>query len=193
MPKLYLIRHARPAAGWGEHADPGLDATGQRQAEATAETLARTLHRAPLYTSPLRRCRETAHPLERLWRQSAQVLEPVAELPSPPLSLEARQRWLRQTMQGTWQDLNDLAPAGSPDYLAWRLALLDSLHRLAEDCVVFSHFIAINVAVGAALSRDDVVCFSPDYASITCVETGNGRLRIVDLGLQADTVIHSRG
>jgi broad specificity phosphatase PhoE len=193
MPKLYLIRHARPAAGWGEHADPGLDATGERQAEEASQSLARALDRAPMYTSPLRRCRETARPLERLWRQSAQVLEPVAELPSPPFSLEARQRWLRQTMQGTWQDLNDLAPAGSPDYLAWRQTLLDSLDRIPEDSVVFSHFIAINVAVGAALSRDDVVCFWPDYASITRVDTGNGRLHVVDLGRQADTVILSRG
>ena len=65
MPKLYLIRHARPAAGWGEDADPGLDATGQQQAEAAARTLAQTLDRMPIYTSPLRRCRETARPLER--------------------------------------------------------------------------------------------------------------------------------
>ena len=193
MPKLYLIRHARPAAGWGEHADPGLDTTGKRQAEEAAETLARALHRASLYTSPLRRCRETAHPLERLWQQSAQVLEPVAELPSPPLFPDARQQWLRQTMKGTWQDVNERAPAGSPDYLAWRQTLLDSLQHLQQDSVVFSHFIAINVAVGAALARDDVVCFWPDHASITCVETGNGRLRVVDLGRQADTVILSRG
>jgi broad specificity phosphatase PhoE len=193
MAKLYLVRHAHPAAGWGEHADPGLDAIGRRQAEEAAETLARALDPSPLYTSPLRRCGETAHPLERLWQQSAQVLEPVAELPSPPLSLEARQRWLRQTMEGTWQDLTDRAPTGSPDYLAWRQVLLDSLGRLREDSVVFSHFIAINVAVGAALSRDDVVCFWPDYASITCVETGNGRLHVVDLGRQADTAILSRG
>jgi broad specificity phosphatase PhoE len=193
MAKLYLVRHARPAAGWGEHADPGLDATGERQAEEASRTLAQALDRVPLYTSPLRRCRETAHPLERLWRQSAQVFEPVAELPSPPLSLEARQGWLRQTMQGTWQDLTDRAPTGSPDYLAWRHTLLDSLGRLREDSVIFSHFIAINVAVGAALSRDDVVCFWPDYASITCVETGNRRLRVVDLGRQADTAVFSRG
>jgi len=32
----------------------------------------------------------------------------------------------------------------------------------------FSYFIAINVAIGAARSRDDVVCFRPDQASITC-------------------------
>ena len=77
-------------------------------------------------------------------------------------------------MQGTWRELNDLAPAGSPDYLAWRQTLLDSLARLPQDSVVFSHFIAINVAVAAAHARDDVVCFRPDHASITCVEAGNG-------------------
>jgi len=193
MPKLYLIRHARPAAGWGEHADPGLDATGQRQAEEVARTLSQTLDRAPIFTSPLCRCRETAQPLEVLWEQSARVLEPVAELPSPPLPLEARQRWLRKTMQGTWRELSDNAPAGSPDYLGWRRTLLESLDRLQEDSVVFSHFIAINVAVGAALARDDVVCFWPDHASVTCVETANGRLRLVDLGRQADTAVLSRG
>jgi broad specificity phosphatase PhoE len=193
MPKLYLIRHARPAAGWGEEADPGLDAIGRQQAEAAARTLARTLDCMPIYTSPLRRCRETAQPLERLWRRKAEALEPVAELPSPPLPLRTRQEWLRQAMRGTWRELNDLAPAGSPDYLAWRQALLESIHRLPQTSVVFSHFIAINVAVGAALSRKDVVCFWPDHASITCVETCNGGLRLVDLGRQADTTVLARG
>jgi len=193
MPKLYLIRHARPAAGWGEDADPGLDATGEQQAEAASRILAQTLDRLPIYTSPLRRCRETARPLERLWQRSAEVLEPVAELPSPPLDLPARQQWLRQAMQGTWSELNDLAPAGSPDYIVWRQALLDALARLPQDSVVFSHFIAINVAVAAAYARDDVVCFRPDHASITCVEAGNGSVRLIELGRQADTTILSRG
>jgi len=193
MPKLYLIRHARPAAGWGEDADPGLDATGEQQAEAASRILAQTLDRLPIYTSPLRRCRETARPLERLWQRSAEVLEPVAELPSPTLDLPARQQWLRQAMQGTWRELNDLAPAGSPDYIAWRQTLLDSLTRLPEDSVVFSHFIAINVAVAAAHSREDVVCFRPDHASITCVEAGNGGLRPVELGREADTMVLARG
>ncbi len=96
-------------------------------------------------------------------------------------------------MRGTWQDVAVLAPAGSPDYLAWRQTLLDSLDRLPQDSVVFSHFIAINVAVGAALSRQDVVCFWPDHASITCVETENGRLRLIDLGREADTTVLARG
>jgi broad specificity phosphatase PhoE len=193
MTNLYLIRHARPAAGWGEDPDPGLDATGQQQAEAAAEMLAQTLQRMPIYTSPLRRCRETARPLEQLWQRSAEVFEPVSELPSPPLDLSARQRWLRDAMQGTWNELNDLSPAGSPDYLAWRQTLLDSLVRLQRDTVIFTHFIAINVAVAAASTSEDVVCFRPDYASITWVEAKSGRLSVIELGRQADTTVLARG
>ena len=193
MARLYLIRHARPTASWGEAEDPGLDATGQRQAEAAARTLVQALERMPIYTSPLRRCRETASPLERLWERSAELFEQVAELPSPPLDLQARGNWLKQAMQGTWWQLSDSAPPGSPDYLAWRQTLLDSLVRMPRDSVIFSHFIAINAIVGAAHSRDDVVCFRPDYASITAVEAEAGSLRVVELGREADTSVLARG
>jgi broad specificity phosphatase PhoE len=192
MPKLYLIRHARPAASWGEDPDPGLDIAGQEQAETAGRALAQTLDCLPIYMSPLRRCRETARPLERLWQRSAEVFEPVAELPSPPLNLRARQQWLRQAMAGTWHELSDLAPPGSPDYLAWRQTLLDSLARLPHDCVVFTHFIAINAAVAAVHSREDVVCFRPDHASITSMEVQNGILRLVELGREADTTVLTR-
>jgi len=189
MAKLYLVRHARPAASWGEDKDPALDASGQQQAEAAAQRLAQTLERMPIYTSPLRRCRETAHPLERLWQRPAEVLEAVAEVPSPPLDLGARQAWLKLAMPGTWQEFNDLAPPGSPDYLAWRQTVLDSLARMQRDSVIFSHFIAINVAVAAAHSSENVVCFRPDHASITCMEAINGSLRVVELGREADTTV----
>ncbi len=95
-------------------------------------------------------------------------------------------------MQGTWRELNDFALPGSPDYLAWRQTLLDSLARMPRDSVIFSHFIAINVVVGAAQSREDVVCFRPDHASITCVELKHDGLRIVELGRQADTTVLAR-
>jgi hypothetical protein len=95
-------------------------------------------------------------------------------------------------MRGTWRELNDLAPAGSPDYRAWRRTLLDSLANLPHDCIVFTHFIAINAAVVAAHSREDVVCFRPDHASITCVEAESGILWLVELGREADTTILPR-
>ena len=193
MPRLYLVRHARPAANWGEETDPGLDASGEQQAEAAARTLAQNLDRLPIYTSPLRRCRETARPLERLWLQPAEVFEACSELPSPPLPLSARQQWLKQAMQGTWRELNDFAPPGSPDYLAWRQTLLESLARMRGDAIVFTHFIAINVIVGAAYSSEHVVHFRPDHASITCIELMNASLRIVELGRQTDTTVLTAG
>ena len=147
----------------------------------------------PIYTSPLRRCRETANPLARLWQRPAEVLEEVAEIPSPPVDLRTRQQWLKEAMLGTWRDVNRLAPPGSPDYVAWRQTLLTSLARMPRDCVVFSHFIAINVVVGAAQSRDEVVCFRPDHASVTCVEVVNESVRLLELGRQSDTVVLARG
>ena len=59
---LYLIRHGKPAAAWGDDDDPGLDETGRAQAKAVAETLmALPESKRPrsVVSSPLRRCRET--------------------------------------------------------------------------------------------------------------------------------------
>jgi broad specificity phosphatase PhoE len=192
MPRLYLVRHAKPAASWGEDPDPGLDATGIAQARATAEELAGSLSRLPLYTSPLRRCRETAEPLAQLWFCNAELMPAVAEIPSPPLDLAGRQDWLIAAMRGTWQQLHANAPPGSIDYLAWRQQLIDSLLAIDRDCVICTHFIALNVAVGAAQRRDEVVCFRPDYASVTVLEADNGRLRTIDLGRQAETFVLAR-
>ena len=189
MARLYLVRHARPSANWGEEPDAGLDATGLEQAGAAARTLAQALEPMPIYTSPLRRCRETARPLEQLWQQAAQVLEPVAEIPSPPVHHRERFQWLKQAMGGTWQELRDSAPPDSPDYLGWRETLLTSLAGISQDSVVFSHYIAINVMVGAAQSRDEVVCFRPDHASVTCVEVSDGRLKVLGLGRERDTSV----
>ena len=84
------------------------------------------------------------------------------------------------------------APAGSIDYLQWRRELIESLLAIKRDCVIFSHFIAINAAVGAAQKSDDVVCFRPDHASVTIMSNDKKRLRVVDLGRQADTLVLTR-
>lgn len=192
MPRLYLVRHAKPAASWSEDPDPGLDAIGVAQARATAESLAGSLSRLPLYTSPMRRCRETAEPLAQMWFCDAVPMAAVAEIPSPPIDLAARHDWLIASMRGTWQQLHDNAPKGSIDYLQWRRALTDALLAIDHDCVICTHFVAINVAVGVAQQRDEVVCFRPDHASVTVISSDKGRLRLVEMGHQADTLVLTR-
>jgi hypothetical protein len=87
-------------------------------------------------------------------------------------------------MQG---DLTAIAPAGSIDYLDWRRSVVDALVALPHDCVVFTHYIAINVAAGAAQKRDEVLCFRPDHASVTVLDVGASGLRLVELGREAQT------
>jgi broad specificity phosphatase PhoE len=179
---LYLVRHARPASTYGDSIDPGLDETGVAQAVGAAEQLKGLPNRLPVYTSPLRRCRETAKPLADLWGVQPIVLDEIGEVPSPPLSLKERQEWLRAAMASDWSSLQASAPPGSPDYAAWRQSLLGAIRAMAGDAVIFSHFIAINVVVGAARANEQVVSFRPDHASITVVDASEQGVAIRQLG-----------
>lgn len=192
MPRIYLVRHAKPAAAWGDDPDPGLDSLGGTQAAAVAQHLASVTARTPVYTSPLRRCRETAAPLCELWECAPTVLASIAEIPSPPVDREAKREWLTTGMAGTWRELHERAPAGSIDYLDWRRSVVDALIALPHDCVVFTHYIAINVAAAAAQKREEVVCFRPDHASVTVLDAGAHGLRLVELGREAQTGVLTR-
>src|SRR5688500_13197442 len=192
MPTLYLVRHAKPAATWGEDPDPGLDSTGHTQAQATADALTARGATLRIFSSPLRRCRETALPLERAWNRSAEIFPAVAEIPSPPLELSERHTWLQRAMAGTWSQMQADAPPHSPNFLAWREDVIANVKALAQSTVIYTHFIAINVIVGAARNSDAVVCFRPDHASVTVIDTDSHELRIVELGREAITTVLTR-
>jgi broad specificity phosphatase PhoE len=179
MPRLVLVRHGRAASGWGDHLDPGLDELGRAQAHAAAEALAESGPQ-PIVMSPLRRTRETAEPLEARWNTQGRIEPAVGEVPSPTPDLTARVEWLRKFMVSTW----DIQP---PDLQAWRNSLIGALLALPQDTVVFTHFIAINVAVGAATGDARVTCFAPDYCSRNLFETDGERLVLLGAGGEAQT------
>jgi broad specificity phosphatase PhoE len=179
--KLYLIRHGRPSAGFGEALDPGLDERGRSQAEALAQELA-PLGPLPIITSPLRRARETAAPLERLWKAAARVEPAVAELPTPGADPQARAVWLRTVLRGRWRELSVM-------HQQWREQVIATLVSLEASTVVTTHFIAINIAVGAATDDDRLVCCEPDHCSCTVLEVRKGRLHLVSLGRQRETQV----
>lgn len=189
MPRLLLVRHAKPAASWGEDPDPGLDSLGATQAVDAAKRIAALRRDLPIRSSPLRRCRETAAALEARCDRSAEIFDSAGEIPAPPLELAARHRWLIGAMRGSWQELQASAPPGAPDYLAWRSRVLEDFAALTHDCVIYTHFIAINAIVGAARGRDEVVCFRPDHASVTIVDAHPNGWRIVELGREAETTV----
>lgn len=183
MPRVTLVRHGQAAAGWGDDLDPGLSEVGRGQARAAADALA-SIGPQPILCSPLRRCRETASPLAEQWGVEVIVEPAVGEIVSPEdaAGLEARTAWLGRAMQGTWSDLGDV-------HASWRQLVLDRVQAIPEDTVVHTHFIAINVIVGAAMGDDRVVCFAPDNCSWTVVDVEGGRISVVELGRQATTEV----
>ena len=179
--RLYLVRHGRVHAGFAEAHDPGLDDRGQEQAVTIAQELA-PLGPLSILTSPLKRARETATPLEKLWNVTAQVEPHVAEIPSRTTDLQERTTWLHQALGGRWGDLSSF-------HQRWRDSLVTFLCSRNASMVVTTHFVAINAAVGAATGDDRMVCFEPDNCSCTVFDVVEGKLSLVSLGQQRTTQI----
>jgi broad specificity phosphatase PhoE len=182
MTRLFLVRHGKPAAVWGDDdPDPGLDSTGHAQAAAAAQSLQA---RGPIsiVTSPLQRTRETAAAFEELWGSNARVEPAVGEIPSPGDDVVDRRAWLIGVMRSNWRDLAGNLPA-------WRQGLLETLLACSEDHVVVTHFVAINVAIGAATDDERVMVASPDHCSITELEIVDGRLVLIARGSEAATAV----
>ena len=190
MPRLYMIRHGEAAAGWDADKDPGLSDLGQSQAERAArEIMTREKSVLPVLSSPLKRCRETSIPLAQAWSVQP-VIEPrVAEIPSPDLSLAERGVWLRNLMTGTWAQA-DVPENKALDLNLWKQSVAEALLDLKTDTVIFSHFIAINAAVGHALDDPRVICFRPNNCSITVLQNDGGKLTLLEQGEEAETKVN---
>jgi len=179
MTRLYLVRHGRASAGFGEALDPGLDEVGLSQAHEAAQKLAE-LDLMPIISSPMKRCQETAAPLAAQWNQTPIINEGVSEIPSPSQDMDERSAWLRNFLPGTWSEGEDWVHE-------WKARVVETLMSIDQDSVIFSHFIAINAVVGHALNDDRVVCFRPDNASVTVLEIDGGNFHVLSLGSEANT------
>ncbi|MDX2232882.1 MAG: histidine phosphatase family protein [Hyphomonadaceae bacterium] len=179
MARLYLIRHGEPASGWAQaDPDPGLSALGRAQAAHAAGVLGRSgVCRA--LTSPLRRCRETAAAFEMEAGVVAAVEMAVREVPTPD-HVTDRPAWLAEVMAGPWSAVPDLAP--------FRRAIIDCLLAQETDTAIFSHYVAINAAVSAAVGSGSVMVFKPAHASVTVIETTAGELRLIEKGAETPAV-----
>lgn len=186
MPRLYLIRHGKPAAVWGEaDEDPGLDEAGQAQANAARDyllSLPAGQRPTKVVSSPLRRCRETAEPTAKALGVEIEIDPFVGEIPTPKaLSAAERPAWLRGVFQGRWKDVE-----GDLDYDAWRGEVVKAL-QARGDTAVFSHYVAINAVISHLDVDERVLVFRPDHASISTLETDGKTLTLVERGREAST------
>lgn len=177
---IYIVRHGLAAAGV-EDLDPGLAELGHQQARAAAEAL-KAVRSPRLVVSPLRRTRETAAPIAADLGLEAEIRDEVAEVFDPAMPAEERTRMLGPFMAGKWSEQNEVLQA-------WRKRCLDAVVAMAleasakqADLVIVSHYIAICVAVGAALGDDRVVPAPIANCSISSFEAGHGVLTLVEAG-----------
>ena len=188
--ELVLVRHALPvridATPDGGPADPELAERGQEQAQRLVAALAGDAVTA-LYTSPSRRARETAAPLEQALGMTAEVDDGLAEFDRSDTSYVPVEE-LRAAGDPRWTALvhGDLY-SHDVDPVAFRARVVAAVERIAARhpggrAVLFSHAGAINAAAGAVLHQDRTIWFAPDYCSISRLAAArDGRRGLVSL------------
>jgi broad specificity phosphatase PhoE len=161
--------------------DPGLSPKGHEQAREAAARLA-DFGKLSVISSPMRRTLETAAPYAVEVGREPAIDTRVSEV-ATPAGVRDRRRWLQQNFPWRggpprlWASL-------SSELRAWRRQVLDHVLNATEDSAVFTHFIAINVIAGAAMSRPETIVCRPDYASITEIDVVGGELRLVRAGAE---------
>lgn len=184
---LLLIRHALPerVKVEGRPADPPLSPLGHRQAMAMATWLSHE-HIDALYTSPLRRARETAQPLAAITRLDPIVSEGLAEfdrnaesyVPIEELKATNDPRW-QQMVAGEYFELG--AGMTQADFMAGVASAVDRIiadHR-SETVAVVCHGGVINAAVGRVLGIADPIFFEPTYTGISRIRASSRGHRMI--------------
>lgn len=168
--RVWLVRHGEPAEDVG--LDPGLTARGHQQAASLVGRVAP----AALRTSPLRRARETAAPLEAAWGVVAAVDGAFRELPSGHTDVASRRAWLRVAMGATFAELDE-------EQRTWRDGILAAVRGLGADTVVTTHAVVINAVTGHCEGTAAVLAWVPSHTSVTEVTVeDDGRIVLVRRG-----------
>jgi probable phosphoglycerate mutase len=186
---LLLIRHGLPERvepGSGTPADPGLSDEGWRQAHALASWL--SFERIDLViTSPLRRARETALPLERLHGLRATVVDEVAEWDRGNDSYVPMEEQ-KAAGHPDWQALVDRDWDAMPfDIFAFQQRVVDAVDAIAarhpgSTVAVVCHGGVLNVYLASVLGLPEPLFFEPAYTGVSRVRVSReGRRGVVSV------------
>jgi broad specificity phosphatase PhoE len=201
--EIYLIRHGDALPGeetvipGGSYDEQPLSQLGQRQALALGNWLGNVTFEA-LYTSPLRRCRETAAPLAQLQNLPVTIEENLREVrlgldvggPGPHDEPGVTARALRERLdevvrrvglEGKWS-----AIPGSEDSQPFRQRVINIIHELAhrhpgQRLAVFSHGGFINAYVAELLGLERDFFFPIHNTSVSIIRCLDWQASLVSL------------
>lgn len=198
--ELFIVRHADAIPGpeeiipSGVYDDLPLSRVGREQAQALAERLSKVSFDA-IYSSPLRRCLETAAPLAESLHMTPIVVEDLKEIrlgevrPMPKdgkdldslyQALQARQidivRIAAET--GSWDSI-----AGSEPSRVFRKRVVDAIDDIAhkhtgERVLIFAHGGVVNAYAAEVIGLEKDFFFPAANTSITVVRVA-GTYRVL--------------
>jgi probable phosphoglycerate mutase len=174
MTELLLLRHALPLSG---HADPGLSDVGHAQAERLAQWL-RGSRIDALVTSPMRRARETAAPIEQSLGLTAEVVQDLREweLDDPDRVYDAVEDMspddprLVAVAEGRYDDfVPELDKAAFQQRTVAAIEDVLARHQQCERIVVSTHGGFISAYLAHVIGARQVMWFNADYTGISRV------------------------
>jgi broad specificity phosphatase PhoE len=118
--------------------------------------------------------------LAEIWDTKPLVDERIGEISILPEDPGKRAKWLQKLIGEKWSNLNH-------DLNSWRRSVMDTFCEIEENSVIFSHSIAINVAVGEATGDDRVVCFWPENGSVTTIDVNGSVMNLIQRGFEDTT------
>ena len=129
---IFIIRHGEAAKLWDEDPDPSLSEKGQLQSNGIVQKLINELDgkEFKVLSSPLKRARETAEPLQKKLGFEIKIDDTFAEIPSPEVTLSDRKNWLKSIFDTNVADLGEVQKN-------WRDGIINSISRLEEHTVIF--------------------------------------------------------
>ena len=198
--ELFIVRHGDALPGPDELIPSGvydnlpLSSIGREQAQSLAERLA-PLHFDAMYSSPLRRCRETAAPLAERWGMTPIIVDDIREirlgdirpLPNDKQDIAALSKALQERQvdivriagaSGHWDNIENSEPSK-----AFRQRVVHALDEIAnnhigERIIAFAHGGVINAYAAEVLGLEKDFFFPAANTSITVVRV-SGKQRVL--------------
>lgn len=174
------MRHALPVRidGGDGPADPDLSEAGHRQAAALADWLA-TEHIDAVWSSPMRRARQTAAPLEAAVGLTASIDHDLREFDADEAHYIPMEE-LRASDDPRWREL--IERLGSPEQYAFRDVAAAAVERIVaanpgRTVVVVCHGGVVNAYLSTILKIDRPLFFEPSYTSISRVQASSSGVR----------------
>lgn len=197
--ELLFVRHGRPehiVTDDGSPADPPLSDVGHRQASAVADWLVEG-HLHAVYSSPMRRARQTAAPIEKAFGLDASIREHLSEFDRHSSSY-VPQEVLKQTDPEAWKQLASgqfMDDLGDPvGFVAAVTAQVEQIivDHPGERVAIVCHGGVVNAYLASCLgfAPPDFMRFDVDYSSVTRILASSQGHRSV---LSVNERTHFRG